>query len=238
MKSQLFVAALVASALLPATAQAHHVEGNADCTKVTAKFIGFNYSETPAIYSVSIDGQTVVRNKTPLFSGNYYLLVPINVPPGRHTVQFSATWPKYNSGKFTEYVDCPVPPEPEPTPVPPETVPTPEPTPPEQPPVPVAPPVEPPPVTPPVEPTCPPRAGINAHIERRGNFYVLTGKFLSRFRWFVDGELVSKERSVKKRFTRGGHALVVKARWRECRKVNRDRRLPQPPPPDTPRFAG
>lgn len=224
-----FPLALLVSALIPATAQAHHVEGTADCNEVTADFIQFSEYETPANYVVKIDGVLTNDGATPTFEGSYHLVVPIEVPPGKHTIKFYAYWPQENSGKFTVYVDCPEPPV---------TPPTPPVTPPEEPPVQPPVPPEVPPVTPPgPQVICPPSGNAKAKIVKNGNSYRLMGRFLSEFRWFVDGKRIGSRRTVRVRFTKGGHSLVAKAKFSGCRKVRRDVRLPQAPPPP-PKFLG
>jgi hypothetical protein len=105
-------------------ASAHElVKGQATCTGLTAGYGGFNDTEKPIAYAVTVD--TVAKTSgTFTFPGSSgTLMVPFAapLPAGNHVVEFTSSWPGQGSenGAFTQTVyGCPGPPAPPPPPAP------------------------------------------------------------------------------------------------------------------------
>ena len=99
---------------LAAPASAHHVDAaasSADCTKVTAKYVGFNDDDKPVSEKVTVDGTTVYTKSSYTWSGTsntHVINYPSALKPGNHTVVFTATWGTQgsNNGTFTKQVSC------------------------------------------------------------------------------------------------------------------------------------
>jgi hypothetical protein len=103
-----------------APASAHHVDASAssaDCSKVTAKYVGFNDSDKPVSEKVTIDGTTVYNKGGYTWSGSdnsHAISYPNALTSGDHTIVFTATWSTQgsNNGTFTKQVSCGTPPPP------------------------------------------------------------------------------------------------------------------------------
>jgi hypothetical protein len=99
---------------LAAPASAHHVDAaasSADCTKVTAKYVGFTDDDKPVSEKVTVDGTTVYTKSSYTWSGSsntHVINYPSALKPGSHTVVFTATWGTQgsNNGTFTKQVSC------------------------------------------------------------------------------------------------------------------------------------
>jgi hypothetical protein len=103
---------------LAAPASAHHVDAtasSADCTKVTAKYVGFADNDKPVSEKITIDGSPVYTKSGYTWSGSdnsHSISYPNALTSGDHTIVFTATWSTQgsNNGTFTQQVSCGTPP--------------------------------------------------------------------------------------------------------------------------------
>jgi hypothetical protein len=106
--------------VLAAPASAHHVDAaasSADCTKVTAKYVGFTADDKPVSEKITVDGTVVYNQGGYTWSGannTHTIRYPSELAPGDHTVVFTATWSTQGSNTrgFTVRVHCEAPPPP------------------------------------------------------------------------------------------------------------------------------
>jgi hypothetical protein len=99
---------------LAAPASAHHVDAaasSADCTKVTAKYVGFNDNDKPVSEKITVDGTTVYTKSGYTWSGSdnsHAISYPSALSAGNHTIVFTATWSTQssNNATFTKQVSC------------------------------------------------------------------------------------------------------------------------------------
>jgi hypothetical protein len=200
------LAVLAGTLLLPAAAQAHHVDqgkSSADCYGARVALEDFSVSDGAVSWTAKIDGSSVASGTAPAFSGARTIVISWpTLAAGDHVFRFEASWPTKGSNNglvVKQLYGCPGPPPP--ASPPPPSPPTSKPSKSRQ------------PVS---KPGCPRRSEFRVAKPRRSIThgvvrFKVRGPGVVKTRWYIGGKRVRDEHSASLDITR--RALKI-ALWR------------------------